>query len=322
MKGLGGTGAGCPLATPHSAWLYPFKERDHPDLCPSWKRFWCRPLPLFAPPPLPLPSHFHPGCIKVPPFLWGLSAPSPSPEAQCSLLWPPGRRPFLPPYPHLSPRPRVNKPRGDRRVAGGRERAPGAGRVALGQMLPFAPQRALAGEGWHRGHEHGDVIRGWWSPGVDQPAQHPTVSQGVQRAFADLAPKESTSPFPLYINAHSSWPHGRGQSQVGVGVAQGTQARTFEEQISSHSLHRGCLLGEKQKHLLVWAQQEPTHSSSRCACGLLASLLAFLPPAFVSLRFLLLYQSLLVSARIGGAQPPPGAVTLHGNFSFAGCKGW
>jgi len=48
----------------------------------------------------------------------------------------------------------------------------------------------------------------------------------------------------------------------------------------------------------------------------------FSPPlAFVSLRFLLVHQSPLVSTRFGGAQSPAGAVALCGGFTFAGCKG-
>lgn len=38
----------------------------------------------------------------------------------------------------------------------------------------------------------------------------------MQRAFADLASKESVSPFPPSINAHSSRLHGRGRARFGL----------------------------------------------------------------------------------------------------------
>ena len=161
--------------------------------------------------------------------------------------------------------------------------------------------------------------RGWIYP--------PSIPQrgGVAQSFVDLALKESASPFPLYINAHSSQPCGREPSQLWVGVAEGihTQAHgPLRSKYSATACIKDVGWGRKKNHLLVWAQQEPTHSSSCCACGLLASLLAFLPPEFVSFQFLLVYQSLLVSTRFGRAQSPAGPVALHGGFAFAGCRGW
>lgn len=147
----------------------------------------------------------------------------------------------------------------------------------------------------------------------------------LQRAFAHLALEERCPLFHFIQNARSSQLCGRGQREVWVGVLEGTHTwvhGSLRSKYPAVACTEDVGWGRKKPHLLVWAQQEPTHSSFCCACGLLALLLSFLPSAFVSLRFLLVYQSLLVSTRFGGAESPAGAVALHGDFAFAGCSAW
>lgn len=155
----------------------------------------------------------------------------------------------------------------------------------------------------------------------------PSIPQrgGVAESFCTFGPGRERVLFHLIQNARSSQLCGRGQRQVWVGVAEGTHTwvhGSLRSKYPAVACAEDVGWGRKKPHLLVWAQQEPAHSSFCCACWLLALLLAFLPPAFVSLRFLLVYQSLLVSARFGRAQSPAGAVALHGGFAFAGCRGW
>lgn len=122
-----------------------------------------------------------------------------------------------------------------------------------------------------------------------QPAQQ---RGGITESFCRFGPKRH---FPPYRNAHSRWPLGRGQSQVWVGVAEGAHTWAhgpWRNNYPATACAGDVGWGRNKPHSPVLAQQEPTHSSSCCACGLLVSHLTFLPLAFVLLWFLLVYQSL------------------------------